>query len=42
MRDGFGAIGSGYEWQDMLNYPELYTYDHGYVDDKPKKRERSR
>jgi hypothetical protein len=25
-RDGFNAVGSGYKEQDMLNYPDLYTF----------------
>jgi hypothetical protein len=31
MRDGLNAVGSGYFWQDVLNYPRLYMYDNGYL-----------
>jgi hypothetical protein len=34
MRDGLNAVGSGYKWQDMLNYSNLYVYDHGRAYDK--------
>jgi hypothetical protein len=30
-RDGFNAVGSGYFWQDSLNYPGKYVYDNGIL-----------